>query len=150
LDQATLSRLRQQDRADLERLLAALNGAINAIRRDECGDPSIMGSRGKIYACEGVFSVYAACRSPRHWTFVKRSLAGFCTVTQDGDDEGFLRLDRMPTTDEAATLRDVIGLRQTRPNAAANFAAHRGDLRAEDAPPAMECDVTAQVREASA
>ena len=36
MDQATLNRLRLQDRADLARLLAALNGASNAVKRDEC------------------------------------------------------------------------------------------------------------------
>jgi len=128
MDRAHLNMRRQQDRASLEGLLSSLNGAINALRRDECGDPVIMGTRGKIYACEGIFSVYAVGRSPRHWTFIKRSLAGFCTVTQDCDDEGFLRLDRMPHAHEGATLRDVIGLRQTRPNAAANFAAHKDDM----------------------
>jgi hypothetical protein len=35
-------------------------------------------------------------------------------VTQDGDDEGILRLDRLPTADEADTIRDLIGIRKRR------------------------------------
>jgi hypothetical protein len=36
------------------------------------------------------------------------------TLTQDGDDEGILRLDRLPTPAEAEAIRDVIGIRRRR------------------------------------
>jgi hypothetical protein len=35
-------------------------------------------------------------------------------VTQEGDDEGVLRLDRLPTPAEAEAIRDVIGIRRRR------------------------------------
>ncbi len=40
--------------------------------------------------------------------------SGFATVHQDGGDEGILLLTRMPNADQAATLRNYVGLRQTR------------------------------------
>jgi hypothetical protein len=112
--QAGLNRLRAQDRDELSTLLIVLHGAMNALRRDECGDPTIFGSRGTIRACDGMFHVYVRCRSPMHGTYAKKQLAGFATVHQDGDDEGDLVLARMPDESEAETLRHYIGLRQTR------------------------------------
>jgi hypothetical protein len=44
---------------------------------------------------------------------IKRRLA-FMTVTQDGDDEGCLRLFRLPTPEEAALIRDALLLRKRR------------------------------------
>lgn len=114
MDRSTLHRLRAQDRNDLSTLLTALHGAMNALRRDECGDPTIFGSRGHISACDGRFYVYVGCRSSRAWGSAKKQLAGFATVHQDGDDEGALLLSRMPDEREAETLRHYIGLRQTR------------------------------------
>ena len=68
MDQPGLHCLRVQDRAELAKLLTALNGAMNALRRGECGDPTIFGSRGHIHACDGKFYVYVQCRSALHWT----------------------------------------------------------------------------------
>ena len=39
---------------------------------------------------------------------------GLAQVTQDGDDEGVFRLMRLPTPEEAAEIRQVIGVRPTR------------------------------------
>jgi hypothetical protein len=114
MDQAELHRLRTQDRDELSTLLSVVHGAMNALHRDECGDPTIFGSRGHIRACDGTFHVYVQCRSSMHWTYAKRQLAGFATVHQDGEDEGVLVLSRMPDESEAETLRHYIGLRQTR------------------------------------
>jgi hypothetical protein len=114
MDQTTLAHLRQEDRKQLETLLSVVNGAVNALRRDECGEPAIIGSRGTIRACDGKFYVYIPSGSALAWTWVKKQLAAFTTVSQDGDDEGILVLSRMPDEVEAATLRKYIGLRQTR------------------------------------
>jgi hypothetical protein len=35
-------------------------------------------------------------------------------VTQDGDDEGFLKLVRLPTDAEAEIIRDKLGIRKKR------------------------------------
>jgi hypothetical protein len=49
--------------------------------------------------------------SARRWTNIKRRMS-FCRITQDGDDEEFLPLDMPPTADDAATIRDAIGVRR--------------------------------------
>jgi hypothetical protein len=46
-------------------------------------------------------------------TNVKDRLA-FCALTQDGDDEGCLHLDRPPTPDETAIIREALGIRKRR------------------------------------
>ena len=113
MNRTTLNRLRAQDRQQLETLRVAINGAMNALRRDECGDWTIAGSRGTIRAAYGEFMVFVSCRSRLHWTHARRQLAAFTQVRQDGDDEGVLVLTRTPDAGEAATLRHYIGLRQT-------------------------------------
>jgi hypothetical protein len=90
------------------------------LRRDDCGDPVIVGTRGTIRATSSRFSVFVACRSGKHWCHVKKALAGFCVVRRDGDDEGVLEFTRLPAGEEAARLRDVVGLRKTRPSSAAD------------------------------
>jgi hypothetical protein len=113
MKQVSLNQARQEDRKELETLLTALNGAKRALRRDECGDWTINGSRGIIQACEGEYSVFLSCRSIRAWNSAKKRLASFTAVRQDGDEEGILVLSRMPDKNEAETLRSYIGLRQT-------------------------------------
>jgi len=63
--------------------------------------------------------LFVACHSTRHWTATKQRL-GFCTVTQDGDDEGCLRLRQLPTVAQASVIRDALGIRK------------RADLSAEE------------------
>jgi hypothetical protein len=77
------------DRALQRALLAALGAWDRALRRDECGAWRIAGKQGSIHTWgDGkTWVLYVACRSERHWTATKARLS-FCTVTQDGDDEG--------------------------------------------------------------
>ncbi|HET7717246.1 MAG TPA: hypothetical protein VFK86_16605, partial [Bauldia sp.] len=100
-------------RRQQERLLAALDAARVQLRRDEAGWWIITGRRGTIHTWgDGeTWGVYVRCRSRQHWTFTKRRLA-FMTVTQDGDEEGCLRLFRLPMPEEAVLIRDVTGLRK--------------------------------------
>src|SRR5262245_29884519 len=44
---------------------------------------------------------------------IKRRLA-FMSVTQDGDEEGCLRLCALPTPEQAALIRDALSLRKRR------------------------------------
>ncbi len=103
----------RDDRQQQTRLLAALDAAPSQLRRDECGWWIIGGRHGAIHSWgDGkTWLAYLRCRSKQHWTFTKRRLA-FMTVTQDGDDEGCLRLFRLPTPHEAALIREVMGLRK--------------------------------------
>jgi hypothetical protein len=51
--------------------------------------------------------------SAKRWNLAKQRLS-FCRVTQDGDWEGCLHLDRLPSAEEAATIRDVLRTRRRR------------------------------------
>jgi hypothetical protein len=114
MDQTTIHKFRLVDKSELQTLLGALNGAKNSLGLDACGDYMIEGSRGTIRACNGKFFMYLAPGSARAWGFVKKALASIATPSQDGDDEGILTFDRIPTDEEAEVIRHYIGLRQTR------------------------------------
>ena len=101
------------DREQQRQLLAALNAWDRALRRDECGAWTIMGSRGTIHTWgDGkTWVLYVSCRSGQHWTYTKRNLS-FCQVTQDCYDEGCLRLHQLPTKEQATTIREDLGIRK--------------------------------------
>ena len=101
------------DRAQQKELLTALNASDRALRRDECGAWTLIGRQGSIHTWGDGTSwvLFVACRSALHWTYTKRRLS-FCTVTQDCDDEGVLRLHRLPTPHEAEAIRDILGVRK--------------------------------------
>jgi len=103
----------QADREQLENLLVALGAWDRALRRDECGAWCISGKTGRVYTWgDGrTWMLFVACRSALHWTHTKRRLS-FCTATQDGEDEGCLRLRTLPTPEQAAVLRDMLGIRK--------------------------------------
>jgi hypothetical protein len=52
-------------------------------------------------------------QSLRRWTNIKRRLA-FCRITQDGDEEGCLHLDQLPTPADAVLIREALGIRKRR------------------------------------
>jgi len=100
----------------LRSLLVALNAWGRALRRDDCNAWCIAGKgHGRIYSWgDGkTWVLYVRCRSEKHWLYTKRRLS-FCEVTQDGDDEGCLRLHQLqlPTPDQAEVIRDVLGIRK--------------------------------------
>jgi len=80
-----------------------------------CGDWEIGGKQGHVYADgDGWLIVVATAESPRRWTNVKHRLRPFCRITQDGDDEGCLHLDRLPAQHQADLIREAIGVRRKR------------------------------------
>jgi hypothetical protein len=98
----------------LASLLTALDASSLALRRDECGDYAINGKLGHIFADGAGFLLCVSTdESARRWTFVKQRLS-FCRVTQDGDDEGCLHLDRLPTPAEADLIREAVGIKRRR------------------------------------
>ena len=110
------------DKAQQERLLAALDAWDRALRRDENAAWIIRGKHGTICTWgdpqRSASAVYAqpvstvdAEGSARAWVSAKHKLA-VLTVTQDGDSEGVFRLDRLPTADEAVLIREVLGIRK--------------------------------------
>ena len=101
------------DKAQQQSLLTALNGWDRALRRDECGAWRVNGRHGSIHTWGDGKSwvLFVMCRSGQHWTWTKKHL-GFCTPTQDGDDEGCLRLHQLPTLEQAEAIRDALGIRK--------------------------------------
>jgi hypothetical protein len=62
------------------------------------------------------------CETPWKWRNLKKRLASFCQVTQDGDDEGCLRMRALPRTPEQVVLiRKAVGLPKRRPAPAHAF-----------------------------
>jgi hypothetical protein len=101
------------DRAAQLVLMNALSAWDRAFRRDECGAWRINGERGHIYTWGDGASwlLYLACRSSMAWTYAKKRLA-FCKVTQNGDDEGCLRLFELPTAEQAEAIRELLAIRK--------------------------------------
>src|SRR4029077_584757 len=92
------------DRRTLLELAQIINCRDSALRRDECGDWRINGSKGHIYAVPEGFQIFVMGWSTNGWNRAKKALE-FAKVTQDGDDEGGLILDRLPNEAEAALIR---------------------------------------------
>jgi hypothetical protein len=97
-------------RAALLKFAGMIESTSRALQKDGCGDPYIEGKRGFAYAAPEGFYLFFT-RTPREWTYTERVM-GFAKVTQDGDDEGFLLMRRLPTADEAAVIRDQLGIRR--------------------------------------
>jgi hypothetical protein len=101
----------------------ALGCRDNALRRDECGDWRINGRRGHIYAVPGTldrpktpgFQIFVMGWTARGWNLAKEAFRPFADLTTDGDDEGALFIDRLPTRAEAEIIRRYVGIakRQT-------------------------------------
>jgi hypothetical protein len=105
---------RKADRESLIALTEALQVSKANLRRDPCGDSNIIGPRGHI-STDGVGQyVYLQPGSKRKWETAKRTLA-FLTVTQDGDEEGVLKIAGTPTPEQAKLLRKHLGLRKASP-----------------------------------
>jgi hypothetical protein len=82
----------------------------------ECGGWAIWGGNGHIYAGPEGYQLMIGCdfdnvrwTSARGWESAKKRLS-FGKVTQDGDCEGSIVLDRMPSKAEAAEIRDILGI----------------------------------------
>jgi hypothetical protein len=110
-----------RQREALLELAEALVSRAGALRRDECGDWRINGAKGHVYSVAGIigrpdaegFLLYCEAGSPRAWGYAKKAL-GFCAATQDGDDEGILFLDRLPSEAEAKIIRAKLGIPKKR------------------------------------
>jgi hypothetical protein len=122
------------DQTRLEALVAPIDASPRALRRDQCGDYVITGKLGHIFSDGQGFLLYVSTlESPRRWTMVKRRLA-FCHLKQDGDEEGCLRLDRFPTSEEAELIREALGIRKRRHVSPETLAAARVSLELARSP----------------
>jgi hypothetical protein len=110
-----------KQRPALQATAKALNASPACLRRDDCSDWRISGRAGHLYAIRGTidrpkapgFSIFVSRDTPRGWTAAKAKL-GFAQLTNDGDAEGMLFLDRLPTASEAEAIRSVCGIRKRR------------------------------------
>jgi hypothetical protein len=101
-------------RPKLLEFMAAIDASSRSLRRDKCDDLAVFGSLGHVYAVPEGYQLYVTTgERPRKWTSLKKKLA-FCQLTQDGDDEGFLILGRLPSKEEAAIIREAVGIRKAR------------------------------------
>ena len=98
------------------------------------GDWQISGKTGHVLAGGSAFLLYATTPeidridsdgkrrcygSPRRWGNIKAQLC-FAVLTQEGDDEGIYRLERLPSEAEAGVIRDCLGIRRKRKVTAEN------------------------------
>ena len=118
-------------RQSLALFAEALGSASTAFRRDECGDPRINGKHGHVYAISRGFLLSCVCDSRKAWTYAKRALS-FARVTQDGADEGSFIMDRVPTAEEAETIRRYLGITKTRKISEKHLAKLRAGLQRRD------------------
>jgi hypothetical protein len=106
------------DRLYLDAFLTTIDASPGALERPNCrgwiGDYQISGKHGHVLLGQGHtlpgdqpgFLLYITGTVQR-WKKAKRRLPG--SVTQDGDDEGIIPLDRLPLPAEAEAIRDLIG-----------------------------------------
>jgi hypothetical protein len=106
----------QSDKAQLLSMLIALDGARNSIKLDECRTFVIRGRQGYVatWGDGKRWLVHCAPGSPRKWTNIRRALSPLGQCTQDGGQEGIIRIDRRPNPDEAALIRKAIRLNRTK------------------------------------
>jgi hypothetical protein len=96
-------------RLALLELVKALGCRDNALRRDECSDWRINGRQGHIYAVPEGFQIMVMGWTTKGWNAAKKALT-FAKVTQDGDEEGGVLLNRLPSAAEAVLIRHWVGI----------------------------------------
>jgi hypothetical protein len=97
-------------RPALLKCLEAIGARPGALRRDQCGDWAIFGKHGHVYAvAPASFQFMFTAGRAQAWTYAKKAL-GFTRLTQEGDGEGALILDRVPTTGEGDIIRSKFGI----------------------------------------
>lgn len=97
-----------------------------ALGRDECNAWRIVGKHGHVSATRHSFHLYVKGKSARAWSAAKAAMKSFAGVFADGDDEGVLMLDHLPTEAEAATIRSKLGIKKRREMVGEELVRHRG------------------------
>jgi hypothetical protein len=100
------------DKQQLRSMLTALDAAGNQMRLDECRTWTIRGKRGYVatWGDGKQWFIYCAPGSGRKWNNLRRDLSHLGKCTQDGDDEGIIRIYALPTPEQAVLIRKAIGL----------------------------------------
>jgi hypothetical protein len=100
---------RIEDKRYLTELLDHLDVSSSRLKRDGCLDWNIVGRKGHIFTDTVYWYAFVNETTKRKWSSIKHKLS-FMELNQDGDDEGILKLERMPSYEEAEVIREIIGL----------------------------------------
>lgn len=100
-------------------MAAQLEISLVHLRRDECGDWSLLGRFGRVYSTASGFLIIisgwaendAPWLTARGWNNCKKDME-FMTLKNDGDEDGAFMFDRLPTASEASLIRKYVGLRK--------------------------------------
>jgi hypothetical protein len=117
-----IAQIRQLQHHDLAILRDVISASKACLQRDDDGDWWIKGERGYVTSSSGSFTI---CIDER-WRSARRALCDFTIVISDYRDAGTLQFTRLPADDEAALLRDALGIRAARPHAADHLHAREG------------------------
>jgi hypothetical protein len=99
------------DKAQLQSMLVALDAAHSQLRLDSCRTWTIMGKRGLAATLGGRQAVVHLLRARIGQEVGQHpALSHLGKCTQDGDDEGIIRIDALPTPEQAVLIRQAIGL----------------------------------------
>ncbi len=104
---------RKADRELLLRLAEALQVAKSNIHRDPCGDWNLAGRRGHVSTDGTSLYLHLSFETKRRWESAKRMLGE--PVSQDGDDEGVIKLLDLPAGEKVIQIRKLLGLRKVAP-----------------------------------
>ena len=134
------------DRERLVALLDALEASPTCLERPNCrgwiGDWQITGKHGYAMTDGNAYLLYVTTPerdidksdgkrrcygSPRRWENIKKTL-GFAKLSQEAEDEGVFRLERLPNEAEAEAIRSAVGIRKRRHLTAEQIEAARSSL----------------------
>lgn len=102
----------KKDKEVLKHLSTALNISKVHIRKDELNYWNIIGKDAWIDT-DGMYWYIHLSATVRQWSIWKKSLS-FMELKIDGDEEGVLRLQRMPEENESKIIRKLLRLRQSK------------------------------------
>lgn len=103
--------MKEADKVLLIELCSVLKVSKNNLRLDGYLDWNIFGGGGKISTDGDEWYFYLKMETDRKWKRVKKQL-GFMVVSQDGDDEGVLKMSEMPGEEQAEKVRKYLRLRK--------------------------------------
>lgn len=108
--------MKEKDKILLTELCSVLKVSKKNLRLDEYLDWNIFGGQeAHIFTDGESWYIYLKYEDfKRRWIRAKKSLS-FMEVTQDGDDEGILKMTGMPDDKQAETVRKFLRLRKVNP-----------------------------------
>jgi hypothetical protein len=104
-----------EDKQRIEQFADALDVSHRNIHKDGYGQWTISGKTGshlQSWGDQSTYLLYVTAHSARKWGAIKRKAKSFAwEVTQDGDEEGCLRVG-LPNKTQSGFVRSLLGLRR--------------------------------------